>query len=139
MLRSFRNGASKVADSGGRAEEGKEDDSGSYFLRGWPRWDTVPDEGSRATLQKDILRRARRGGWREQEKKDKGKDQRERKRSLRDSSLYVGGEEAVCRRNGCLGWGRTRLEGRPEDEDRGGRGRSAPTYTSLNRYTFDLW
>lgn len=39
------------------------------------------------------------------------------------------GREAVCRRNGCLGWGRTRPEGRTDDED-GGRSRSAPTYAS---------
>jgi len=28
--------------------------------------------------------------------------------------------KAVCRRDGCLDWGRTRLEGRSEDEDKGG-------------------
>lgn len=54
----------------------------------------------------------------EQEKKDR---KGERKRSLQDLLvlLHVGRGEIVCWRNGCQGWGRTRLKGRPGDEDKG--------------------
>lgn len=74
----------------------------------------------------------------EQEKKDRKEERKEILAGLLVSLRVGGEEEPICWRNGCLGWGRTRLEGRPGDEETGGRGRSAPTYTFLNRYTFDL-
>jgi len=56
---------------------------------------------------------------REREREREASEQEVLPRTAR-SSLRVEGEEAVCRQNGCLGWGRTRLKGRPEDEDGGG-------------------
>lgn len=79
----------------------------------------APDEGSCAIPAKglwSVHRKARRRR-RRAENNERG--------PARIISLYREGEKegkTVCRRDGCLDWGRTRLEGRSEDEDKGGRG-----------------
>lgn len=103
----------------------KEDDVPDYFLRGWPRKDTAPVEGSRVALAKRYTLGSLpiEEEWGRRKEIARKESKRERARGparIARSSLRVEGKEAVCRRNGCLGWGRTRLEGRPEDEDGGG-------------------